>query len=187
MIMPNWAYTSYRIVGKTEEVNDLYAKIKQLDNMQEPLVENGFGLLWLGCLVTILGGNWNDIYCRGKIIDFSLDDGILSIETETAWSEMDEVRRYIEKVYPALKIYYYEEECGCEIYQTNDRHGQFFSSRYIFDDQDGEGMEYFDKPETLLAFTSKAMRTKFQTIEELEEAVEESDGFSFHKIKVVDD
>ena len=41
--MPNWAYTSYRIVGKTEEVNDLYAKIKQLENMQEPLVENGFG------------------------------------------------------------------------------------------------------------------------------------------------
>ena len=51
--MPNWAYTSYRIVGKTEEVNDLYGKIKQLENMQEPLVENGFGLLWLGCLVTI--------------------------------------------------------------------------------------------------------------------------------------
>ena len=89
--MPNWAYSSYRIVGKAEEVQDLYSKLQQLENMQEPLVENGFGLLWLGCLVTILGGNWNDIYCRGKIIDFSLDDGILSIETETAWGEMDEV------------------------------------------------------------------------------------------------
>ena len=187
MTMPNWAYTSYRIVGKKEEVQDLYSKIQQLQNMEEPLEPNGFGHLWLGCLVTILGGDWNKIYCRGHIIDYSLDDSVLSIDTETAWSEMQEVRHFIEKVYPALKIYYYEEECGCEIYQTNDRHGQFFSSRYIFDDQDGEGMEYFDKPETLLAFASRAMGMKFRSIEDLEEAVGESDGFSFHKIKVVDE
>ena len=78
--MPNWAYTSYRIVGKKEEVNELYSKLQQLKNMQEPLVENDFGLLWLGCLVKILGGNWKEIYCRGKIIDFSLDDGIIKIQ-----------------------------------------------------------------------------------------------------------
>lgn len=120
------------------------------------------------------------------IIDFSLVDEVLSIYTETAWSEMEEVRHFIEQVYPNLKIFYYEEEPGLEIYQTNDRHGHFFSSRYIFDDQEGEGMEYFDKSETLLAFASRAMGMKFKTIEELEDAVEESDGFSFHKIKVVD-
>ena len=185
--MPNWAYTSYRIVGKAEEVQNLYSKLQELQNMEEPLEPNSFGIMWLGCLVTILGGNWNDIYCRGYISDFSLDDGILSIETETAWAEMSEVRHYFEKVYPALKIYYYEEESGCEIYQTNDSNGIFFSSRYIFDDQEGEGMEYFDKPETLLAFASKAMGIKFQSIEELEEAVGDSDGFSFHMIKVIND
>ena len=185
--MPNWAYCSYRIVGKAEEVNELYSKLQQLENMQEPLVDNGFGNLWLGCLVTILGGNWNDIYCRGKIIDFSLNDGILLIETETAWGEMNEVRHFIEKVYPALKIYYYEEECGCEIYQTNDRNGHFFSSRYIFDDQDGEGKEYFDNPKTLLAFASRAMGMKLKTIEDLNDAVSDSDCFSFHEISVVND
>ena len=185
--MPNWAYTSYRIVGKAEEEQDLYSKLQKQQNMNEPLEPNSWGTLGLGCLVTILGGNWNEIYCRGHIINFSLEDGILSIETETAWGEMDEVRHFIEKVYPALKIYYYEEECGCEIYQTNDRHGHFFSSRYIFDDQDGEGMEYFDKPETLLAFASRAMAKKLKTIEELNDAVDDSDGFSFHEIKVVND
>lgn len=185
--MPNWCYTSYRIVGKAEEVNELYAKIQQLQNMEKPLLENGFGNLWLGCLVTILGGDWEKVYCRGSIADFSLDDGILSIETETAWGEMDEVRYFIEKVYPSLKIYYYEEEPGCEIYQTNDKHGHFFSERYIFDDQDGEGMEYFDKPETLLAFASRAMGMKLETIDELTKAVDENDGFSFHEIKVVND
>ena len=43
--MPNWAYTSYRIVGKKEEVQDLYSKIQQLQNMEEPLEPNGFGNL----------------------------------------------------------------------------------------------------------------------------------------------
>ena len=185
--MPNWCDTQYKIIGKKEEVQDLYNKIEQLGKTEEPLVPSDFGNYWLGCLITILGGNWKEIHCRGSITCSSMDDDVLSIDTETAWGEMEEVRHFIEKVYPALKIYYYEEECGCEIYQTNDRHGQFFSSRYIFDDQDGEGMEYFDKPETLLAFASRAMGMKFRSIEDLEEAVGESDGFSFHKIKVVDD
>ena len=97
--MPNWAYTQYKIVGKMEEVQDLYSKLQELQNMEEPLEPNSFGVMWLGCLVTILGGNWNEIYCRGHIINFSLEDGILSIETETAWGEMDEVRHFIEKIY----------------------------------------------------------------------------------------
>ena len=42
--MPNWCSTSYRIVGNAEEVNDLFAKIKRLDEMDKPLVENGFGI-----------------------------------------------------------------------------------------------------------------------------------------------
>ncbi len=62
--MPNWAYTSYRIVGKKKEVQDLYSKVQQLQNMEEPLEPNGFGNLWLGCLLTILGGDWEKVYCR---------------------------------------------------------------------------------------------------------------------------
>ena len=183
--MKSYAKLGLLFLPYCKEVQELYSKLQELQNMKEPLEPTSFGVMWLGCLVTILGGNWKNIYCRGKIIDFSLDDGILSIETETAWGEMDEVRHFIEKVYPALKIYYYEEECGCEIYQTNDSHGHFFSSRYIFDDQDGEGMEYFDKPETLLAFASRAMGMKLKTIEDLNDAVSNSDGFSFHEISVV--
>ena len=52
--MPNWAYCSYRIVGKKEEVQDLYSKLQELQNMNEPLEPNSWGTLWLGCLVTIL-------------------------------------------------------------------------------------------------------------------------------------
>ena len=185
--MPNWAYSSYRIVGKAEEVQDLYSKLQQLENMQEPLVENGFGNLWLGCLVTILGGDWNDIYCRGKIIDFSLDDGILSIETETAWSEMQEVRQFIQSVYPSLKIFYYEEEPGWGIYQTNDHEKRFFPFRYILDDLDGEGPEYYDDIDSLLTAASEIFGKELKTMADLNEIVENSDGYSLHDIEVVND
>ena len=185
--MANWAYTSYRIVGKKEEVTDLYNKIQQLQNMNEPLEPNSWGSLWLGCLVTILGGNWNEIYCRGHIIDFSLEEGILSIETETAWGEMDEVRHFIEKVYPAFKIYYYEEECGCEIYQTNDRHGHFFPERFILDDFEGDGPEYYNDTDSLLKAASEIFGKKLKTMADLNEIVENSDSYSLHDILVVKD
>ena len=185
--MPNWAYTSYRIVGKAEEVQNLYSKLQELQNMNEPFEPNSWGTLWLGCLVTILGGNWNEIYCRGHIINFSLEDGILSIETETAWGEMDEVRHFIEKVFPALKIYYYEEECGCEIYQTNDRHGHFFPERFILDDFEGDGPEYYNDTDSLLKAASEIFGKKLKTMADLNEIVENSDGYSLYDIQVVKD
>ena len=185
--MANLCFTSYRIVGKKEEVNDLFAKIKQLDDMDKPLVENGFGNLWLGCLVTILGGNWKNIYCRGSIIDFSLNDNILSIETESAGNEMSEVRHFIEEVFPTLNIFYYEEESGCEIYQTNDHGKQFFSFRFILDNLDGDGPEYYDNTDSLLEDASEIFGKKLKTMVDLEEIVEESDCFSLHCVNVVND
>ena len=185
--MPNWAYTSYRIVGKTEEVNDLYSKIQQLQNMEEPLEPNGFGNLWLGCLLTILGGDWEKVYCRGKIIDFSLDDGVLSINTETAWSEMQEVRQFIQQNYPSLEIFYYEEEPGWGIYQTNDHDKRFFSFRYILDDLEGDGPEYYDDTDSLLKAASEIFGKELKTMADLEEIVNESDCFSLHCVNVVDD
>ena len=185
--MPNWAYTSYRIVGKKEEVQDLYSKIQQLQNMEEPLEPNGFGNLWLGCLVTILGGDWNKIYCRGHIIDYSLDDSVLSIDTETAWSEMQEVRQFIQQIYPSLEILYYEEEPGWGIYQTNDHDKRFFSFRYILDDLEGDGPEYYDDTDSLFKAASEIFGKELKTMADLENIVENSDGYSLHYIKVVND
>ena len=117
--MPNWCFTTYKIVGDIKEIHDLNNKLMKLDNMKEPLVPNGFGNLWLGCLVKILGGDVEKVYCRGDITEFSYneEDDVLTIDTQTAWAEMEEVRHFIENVYPGLKIYYYEEESGMEIYQ----------------------------------------------------------------------
>ena len=185
--MPNWCYTQYKIIGKKDEVQDLYSKIQQLQNLEEPLEPNGFGNLWLGCLVTILGGNWKDIYCRGKIIDFSLDDdSIMSIDTETAWSEMQEVRQLIQQIYPSLEILYYEEEPGWGIYQTNDHDKRFFSFRYILDDLEGDGPEYYDDTDSLLKTATEIFGKELLTMTDIEDIVENSDDYLLHYVKVVD-
>ena len=57
--MPNWASTCYVMDAKPEQAKELYDKIDSLTKKEKPLVENGFGKLWMGCLVNLLGGDWN--------------------------------------------------------------------------------------------------------------------------------
>ena len=187
--MPNWCFTTYKCVGDVKEILDLNNKLMELDNMKEPLLPNGFGNLWLGCLVKILGGDAEKVYCRGDITEFSYneEDDVLTIDTQTAWNEMEEVRFFLKKVYPSLEIYYYEEEPGCEIYQTNDRHGRFFPQRFILDDLDGEGPEYYDNTDSLLKAASEIFGKELKTMADLNEIVENSDGYSLHDIQVVND
>ena len=62
--MPNWCFTSFVVRVEDKEVCDLYEKMRSLEQREESLVENGFGKTWVGNLVTLLGGDWNTIYCR---------------------------------------------------------------------------------------------------------------------------
>lgn len=60
--MPNWASTSYIVTGDKSETEDLYQKMKALENKTESLVKNDFGTTWLGNLVVKFGGDWKEIY-----------------------------------------------------------------------------------------------------------------------------
>ena len=131
--MPNWAYTQYKIKGSESEVAALHKTIQDLEQRKESLLPNGFGKLWLGNLVHVLGGDWNKIYCRGQILDYSLDNGILTINTETAWGEMSETRHFIQTKFPSLKIYFQTEEPGMCIFQTNDSSGDIFPEKWLLD------------------------------------------------------
>lgn len=131
--MPNWAYTQYKIKGSESEVAALHKTIQNLADMDESLLPNGFGKLWLGNLVHALGGDWEKTYCRGHILDYSLENGILKINTETAWGEMSDVRHLIETKYPSLQIFFQTEECGMCIFQTNDATGEVFPERWLLD------------------------------------------------------
>ena len=194
--MPNWASTSYVFKGADEkQAKDLYEKIDSLAKMEEPLVPNGFGKLWMGCLVNLLGGDWDKVYCRGEIIDYNLTDGHVSLSCETAWDEMPEFRHFIEQQYPGSKIYYQVEECGNCVYATNDADGEYFKDRYCVDSYDG--LEYFETIEEAAEYIGeiigKELPSDFAKIEgTIDDYMEEYDNsdeswMSFHRFKVLDD
>ena len=145
--MPNWCTTSYALTGERKEVRSLYNKMKRLQERKTPLVPNGFGATWLGCLVKSLGGDPQKIYCRGQWSNLKFsDEGVLTFDTEHAWSRPAEVEMLIEKAFPSLRIYFLEEELGMDIFQTNDESKQFFPQQVIIDEE-SEGMEYYTEEE----------------------------------------
>ncbi len=194
--MPNWASCAYVFKAKDQEqAKDLYEKIDSLAKMEKPLVENGFGKLWMGCLVNLLGGDWDKVYCRGEIIDYNLTDDLVSLSCETAWDEMPEFRHFLEQQNPDSKIYYQVEECGNCVYATNDAEGEYFKDRYCLDSYDG--LEYFETIEEAAKYIGeiigKELPPDFTKIgNAIDDYMEEHDNsdeswMSSHRFEVVDD
>lgn len=149
--MPNWCFTKYAVRGHKEEIDKLYNTMTELQGMKKPLVENGFGVTWLGCLVKKLGTEPNKIYCRGSWSDLRRKDGddtVIFFNTEHAWSRPEEVEELIMNVYPGLETFYLEEELGMEIFQTNDLYQEFFPETIIIDEE-SEGTEYYTMEDAL--------------------------------------
>ena len=147
--MPNWCYTQYAVHGDRKQVKSLYNKMSKLQQMNEPLVPNGFGPSWLGCLVKSLGGDPSKVYCRGEWKDLDMvSEDTLMFNTEHAWSRPYEVEEFIVSKFPGLEIYFLEEELGMGIFQTNDTCGMYFSETYIIDEEE-DGMEYYSLEEAL--------------------------------------
>ena len=124
--MANICTTNYVIEGKKDELDELYRIMKELQEMEQPLVKNGLGPTWLGCLVKALGKNPDDVLCRGIWIELERQDDILLVTFETAWTPCYEVTQLMETVYPSFRIYYKAEEPGCGVYLKNDVEGKYF-------------------------------------------------------------
>lgn len=193
--MSNTCFTTYKIVGKKESIAKLHKTIKDLDDRQMPLVENEWynPKLWLGCLVAALGGNPEEVLCRGTITNYEQKDDVLTLNTETAWTEMAETRHYIERSIPDLRIYYLEEEEGCELFNTNDAEGLFFRERYYLDSSDGA--KYFCTLQEVADYAEKVtgqkMEALFNAIKDAlkcyaEEHEEDDVRYDLFEIKVCD-
>lgn len=168
--------------------------MQELEKMPDPgLFENGFGSTWLGNLVIKLGGDWNKIYCRGEWNYMEYRDGILIIDIESAWSEPNEVRDFIEEKLPGIKIYFQSEEPGCVIYETNDPTGEYFPDRFYLWDEISLDTGYYQSLEGLLRAVEKITGSKhlntFSAAEKAMESHSRKHGHSSYEIqefKVVD-
>jgi hypothetical protein len=146
--MPNWCFTSLVVRGDENEVRDLYEKMKSLEDREETLVPNGFGKTWLGNLVTILGGDWNEVRCRGDWSNLALSDYecVLRFDTESAWIYPKELIDFLLEKYPGVDIYFSAEEPSMAIYLTNDVDGLYFADRYVLSQEDSDP-EYYSAGE----------------------------------------
>lgn len=193
--MPNWCDTSYKCVGDPKEVRKLNSVLKYMEKRKTSILSNGFGKMWLGNLVYKLGGNWEELRCRGEITDFSLDGNVLTINQQTAWCEQEGVRLIIEQTFPSIKVYYMEQESGCEVFCTNDASGEYFPERFFLDSF--EDWEYFETLDEAAKFVSKIIGHEVEPSADaidkaldnyVEEHEEENEDiyYSFHEFKVVE-
>lgn len=195
--MPNWCSTDYYVLGSRKEIMDLSKRMERLENRKKSLINNGFGNTWLGNLVNNLGGDWENVYCRGEWMcrEWNKEKNTLTFTTETAWQEMKEWRKFIESCYKTIKILYVTEEPGMGIYKTNDLNEIFFKAKFVLDY--GEDIEYFETLDQAIVFIEELTGI---TIEEktvngiqgkLDEYVEENDEedlfYSFHEFEQVND
>ena len=196
--MSNTCFTTYKVVSENKkDVTKLFKTIKRLDGRKTPLVKNGWydPKLWLGCLVKALGGDPNKVYCRGTITFYEMEDDVLTLNTETAWAEMSEARHFIESCFPGMKIYYIEEESGCEIFNTNDSEGIYFKDRYYLDGFDDS--EYFETLEEAAKYVKEIVghdvEATFKAIEDAlndymeEHEVDDDCYYYFHEFSIVND
>ena len=141
--MSNPAFMSVCFEGEQRELRSLYGKMKRLQERKKPLVENSFyyPTRWLGNLVTRLGADWHDVYCRGTWSYLELKKNRLYFFTETAWRPPFTLLKLIQIVYPSLTFYFSAEGDDWDAYLTNDAEGKYFPSRYVVDCE--PDIEYF--------------------------------------------
>lgn len=189
--MPNWCSTTYKIVGKKEEVHALCNVLTTIKNTPRPYNRTR---MWLVDVVEYLGGDWETIACRGEIIDFNLSEEVLTIYQETAWNEQEDFRHFLESQYPHTKTYWREEECGCELYYHNDHTGHYFPEQYLLDSY--EDPEYFlTLSEAIERVKEITGRKQISTEDDmmhaldlyLEEHEEEDIFYSMHKFEFCED
>lgn len=177
--MPNWNTTDYTLYGNKENIKRLYTDLKKTVDIDRTKESKPFTFLgnsyWLGYIKkSLLPEVEEELPVRGEISyieedieDHDNDMASLKLTTETAWVACSELMDKIAGKYD-LQLFYYSEEPGCEIFETNDLEGQFYSFRYMVDSEK-EGIEYYD------------------TFEQVAEAIAKMTGIRLNNILEADD
>jgi len=191
--MPNWCGTHITI--NHEDAN----KLEQLYNLIEEWTsknykENGFGLNWLGNVVGNSGIDTSDenkdfsVRCRGSITYMDFDGGQIIIDTETAWCPMLKMWiKILEKYLPDAELTYTAEECGCEIYYTND---PCIVGKYVIDSwNDDVESDWEASKEYVRETLQKLLETDEANVKKLIKMLYESDidDVGVHQWKYVDE
>ena len=177
--MANWASTSYAIEGSKSDLERVFNVIDDFVKGNVKPVEENTSKEWEGNIVTALGATDEQMknnYLRGFIQTYEIIDGVLHLEAEEAWGTTD-FRHLLAKLMPVLTIYYIVEECGCEVYATNDCDGKYFTESYYVDICiDGDYFnDYFNTEEQVLSYVAQLLKKESVTMKDIDEWNEEQD------------
>ena len=143
--MANWCSTNYIIDGDKNELKSLYELIK-------PLYDDRKCETWLGDVVSALGKNPEKVSCRGSIEYLDFDGEKITMDTESAWVRCNEVEDLIRERFPHIRIFFYSEELGCEVCETNDQNGIYFDYDPYYLDM-GDEIEFHTEEEVCAIIT----------------------------------
>ena len=173
--MSNVCYTTYKIEGPAEEITAIcdYLKkmlaVKAKDDQDYPIHSPNYNAAGSERRFNRRMAKYGAGYLVGyqlvsqltpdSITDLSDGWQVLSIELGSGWApEPSVVESILERIAPNCCFYYYGEEFGCHIAETNDLHKKYFHADYAIE-------AYFPNPEKtpkklLQAFTEEATLRK---------------------------
>ena len=154
--------------------------------------------------------NRHELYKAAKYLNLSIVDGKTrlggKISEEPTWDENTGALRFwseerwglqdfaelLEKHFQDIKVYWVVEECGCEVYCTNDKEGKYFPERYWVDTaiDDIYNSEYFKTEDEIYKWLDKLTHGKVKCKEDVEKFNdnEDSDNYiSIHEFAIVID
>ena len=188
------AQTIYVFKGADrKQAKDLYDKIQSLTRMKKPLVENRWGgaynnKLYLGCLISLFGGNYKEMFCDGVIRSFKLNQNTVKMECDTVNGETDGFRHFIERQYSGSKIYYRMRRDDIGFF-TNDKNGEYFKGRYyvfcedVFCEDEADYCETIEEAAEFFSacFEKKVKPNYAEIIKEVENHNNNGGGYCFFR------
>ena len=138
--MPNWCTTSMVITGPKNELENLMDLLWEWTSKEYR--KSDFGKNWLGNIVLGAGFETSEnggFKCRGAIVDLweepeEIDNGVYKFDIvyESAWCPVHDMwHAVLKKFAPSCKMYWYAEESGTLLYESNDINQDFYIGDYV--------------------------------------------------------
>ena len=165
--MANNCATLLTITDDRKQGLKLHKNMKNMYNKADVCLGSAWSEeMWFGNMISALGGDPKEVYCRGSIVSFDLLGDRLVIQADSAWSEIPETWEFVQQALPDIVIRYSAEEHGCGYWVTNDHEGLYYDTEYFFQAEDWSD-EYSTLEEFLEVFNEEtgAGATSFEEAE----------------------
>jgi hypothetical protein len=191
--MANMASVAYAIEGTQESLLKIKEAInKAVNDKETKKYEEYFACLNLGFAEKFL----ENYRLGGEISEeVEIRDDVLRFWAEERWGLQD-FEELLRLKFPDITVYWIVEECGMEIYCTNDKEGKYFSDKYWVDTaQDGVYQsEYFKTEEAMYKWLSEITNGRVKNKEDVEafnsdyeDSCAEDENFIYiHEFEVVE-